>query len=540
MKQGFTAPVLMLLAGLAGCGGGGTSGGQNTNPVPDPGTGTTPPPAVSWVAGQYPAHATLKNYCANPRSGRDPFSGNLYPDKAGSALYEKMWLRSWSNHMYLWYRELPDLDPAPYSVADYFNLLRTTQRTDSGAFKDNYHFAEDTATYLKRTQGAVQSGYGFEWVLAANRPPRSMRVAYTEANSPAAQAMIGRGARLLEVDGIDFINDNTQAGVDKINAALSPAKAGESHQFTFSDVNGNRRSYTLVSADVPTMPVQNVKVLQQGNRKVGYLQFNSHIAAAQPQLISAVEQFRSAAVNELVLDMRYNGGGLLALASQLGYMLSGPNQIQSRPFETMKFNDKHPTTDPQTGRPLQPTPFYTRQIDYNAGVLTNQNLPNLNLSRIFVLTTDGTCSASEALINGLRGIDVEVILIGGQTCGKPYGFYPTDNCGTTYFTIQFSGVNAKGFGEFSDGFVPTPAPRFAADVKGCPVGDDFSRALGDSEEGMLKTALYYSQQNSCPVLALSALTESAATEQASRSDGLAIAPPAGSSPDQMIRQPIGL
>ena len=130
--------------------------------------------------------------------------------------------------------------------------------------------------------------------------------------------------------------------------------------------------------------------------------------------------------------------------------------------------------------------------------------------------------------------------IGGQTCGKPYGFYPTDNCGTTYFTIQFSGVNAKGFGEFSDGFVPTPAPRFAADVKGCPVGDDFSRALGDSEEGMLKTALYYSQQNSCPVLALSALTESAATEQASHSDGLAIAPPASSSPDQMIRQPIGL
>ena len=58
-----------------------------------------------------------------------------------------------------------------------------------------------------------------------------------------------------------------------------------------------------------------------------------------------------------------------------------------------------------------------------------------------------TCSASESIINGLRGVNVQVIQIGSTTCGKPYGFYPEDNCGTTYFSIQFKGVNAAGFGE---------------------------------------------------------------------------------------------
>ncbi len=96
-----------------------------------------------------------------------------------------------------------------------------------------------------------------------------------------------------------------------------------------------------------------------------------------------------------------------------------------------------------------------------------------------MLTTDDTCSASEAFMNGLRGIDVEVIQIGGKTCGKPYGFYPQDNCGTTYFSIQFSGINFKGFGDYADGFNPTNSPVFAADVKGCPVADDFSKVLGD-------------------------------------------------------------
>jgi hypothetical protein len=119
--------------------------------------------------------------------------------------------------------------------------------------------------------------------------------------------------------------------------------------------------------------------------------------------------------------------------------------------------------------------------------------------RVFVLTTDRSCSASEAVINGLRGIDVDVIQIGGQTCGKPYGFYPTENCGTTYFTIQFRGVNNKNFGDYADGFAPAQPVGTLGDVMpGCPVSDDFSKLLGDPTEAMLATAIAYAETGTCP------------------------------------------
>lgn len=532
--------VLCLL--LSACGGGGSDSQSTPNNGTDPGSSTTTPTTPTtpiWVAGQYAAEETLKNFCAAPRTGIDPFSNTAYPDKAGTATHEKLWLRSWSNRTYLWYKELSDLDPASYSTQAYFDLLKTTNKTDSGVAKDNFHFYQDTAKYKQQTQSALNSGYGIDWIYNSVRPPRQLTVGYTEPGSPAAVAALNRGSVLIEVDGVNFVNDSTQEGVNKINAALFPNKAGESHQFTVLDVDGNRHSYTLVSAEVLTVPVHNVKVLQSGNNKVGYLQFNTHIAAAQPQLISAIEQFRAAAVNELVVDLRYNGGGLLSLASQFAYMVSGPNQIQSRFFEKKQFNDKYPTIDPVSGGTLEPTPFYNRTINYTTGRLTNQMLPNLSLNRVFVLTTDNTCSASEVFINALRGIDVEVIQIGGKTCGKPYGFYPTDNCGTTYFTIQFTGVNAKDFGDFEAGFVPTQAPKFATDIKGCPVADDPSKPLGNAQEGMLKTALNYVNTNSCPVLVATQQAEDLAAAPRNH-DGLAIRDPRTEYPlhDISIRLPI--
>ena len=77
---------------------------------------------------------------------------------------------------------------------------------------------------------------------------------------------------------------------------------------------------------------------------------------------------------------------------------------------------------------------------------------------------------------------MEVVLIGGTTCGKPYGFYPTDNCGTTYFTIQFRGENNKGWGEYADGFIPSSSDNGEDFVTGCTVADDFTKQLGDQVE----------------------------------------------------------
>jgi C-terminal processing protease CtpA/Prc len=498
--------VMFAIIGIQGCGGGENAGAPTGGNV----VVTTPP----WTAGLYSPEADFKNFCAAPRTGIDPFTNAAYPDRAGTAMHEKLWMRSWNNRTYLWYREVADVDPQNYGVQDYFKLLKTTALTDSGVAKDNFHFYEDTASYKQKTQSGISYDYGINWTVGSTKPPRQFDVAYLDPSSPAVSAGVMRGYRLLQIDGVDFVNDNTEAGLTKLSNALSPSSIGQSHTFKFLDSAGMEKTINMTSASVTTVPVMNVQVINSGSKKVGYLQFNTHIANAQPQLISAVQQFKDSAVNELVVDLRYNGGGLLALASQFAYMVSGPNIIQNRYFEKMTFNDKYPSTDPVTGESLTPTGFYSRGIDYNAGIFTNQNLPNLNLSRIIVLTSKDTCSASEAFINGLRGVDMEIIQIGGKTCGKPYGFYPTDNCGTTYFTVQFKGVNAKGFGDYADGLVPKANPQFAADVKGCQVADDLTKALGNTEEGMLKTALYYANNNRCPVVAQSVSAQNELTEQA--------------------------
>ena len=113
---------------------------------------------------------------------------------------------------------------------------------------------------------------------------------------------------------------------------------------------------------------------------------------------------------------------------------------------------------------------------------------------MYVLTSDDTCSASESIINALRGIGVSVYQIGGTTCGKPYGFYPQDNCGTTYFSIQFRGVNALGFGDYADGFSATRAAADAqANLPGCAASEDYAHDLGDTLEEKLRGAMAYRQ-----------------------------------------------
>ena len=112
-------------------------------------------------------------------------------------------------------------------------------------------------------------------------------------------------------------------------------------------------------------------------------------------------------------------------------------------------------------------------------------------------TGSNTCSASESVINGLRGAGVEVIQVGGTTCGKPYGFYPAENCSVTYFAVQFKGVNQLGFGDYADGFIPGGTGSLANNVPGCAVADDFTKPLGDIAEGRIAAALKYRSSGSC-------------------------------------------
>jgi hypothetical protein len=226
--------------------------------------------------------------------------------------------------------------------------------------------------------------------------------------------------------------------------------------------------------------------------------FNDHLATAESELVAAFSQLQSAGVHDLVLDIRYNGGGFLDIASEVAYMIAGPGPTTGQTFELSQFNSKHPSVDPVTGSVITPTDFHSTTQGFST--TPGQALPSLNLARVFVLTTASTCSASESIINGLRGVNVQVIEVGSTTCGKPYGFYPADNCGVTYFSIQFQGINAQGFGDYPDGFTPqnTPATEGVL-LPGCSVADDFTHALGDSNEGILASALSYQSNGTCPV-----------------------------------------
>ncbi|WP_240485062.1 S41 family peptidase [Aestuariibacter salexigens] len=488
MKHFLTILSLCL---LTACGGGSSSSPREpvTNPPPPP------PPSNEWQVGVFPDADQFAAQCVSPRNGVD-INGNPWPDVAGSETDEKMWLRSWSHDTYLWYDEIDDVDPAGFaSPQAYFDVLKTTQTTASGVPKDNFHFYQPTDEYQSFSQSGAETGYGAEWAFLRASPPRDLRVSTVQPGSSAALAGVQRGDRLIDIDGVDVINGSN---VDFLNDAIFPSDAGQRYQFTFQRVDGSELVAELTSQTVVKSFVNNVQVLDTQVGRVGYLRFDGFQRPAQGPLISAFQSFVDQNVTSLVLDLRYNGGGVLAMSSQLGYMIAGPSQTAGRTFELLKFNDKYPNTDPVTGRSISPTPFYSQEIDWQRGVLTDQQLPSLGLTQVTVIVTEDSCSASEALINALRGIDVEVIQIGGRTCGKPYGFYPTDNCGTTYFTIQFQGVNDKGFGAYADGFKPVSAPQFNDELPGCVVEDDFSSALGSVEEGMLETALHRLTTGSCP------------------------------------------
>lgn len=469
---------------LVGCGSGSTS---------NPSSGI----AAAWQSGVFQPSSSFQSFCANPRSGNDA-AGRAVPDVQGTTLDENNWLRSWSNELYLWYDEIVDRDPDLFTTPEYFDLLVTNELTPSGNLKDRFHFTFPTDEWIELSQSGVSAGYGMEFSIISNSPPRKIVIAFTQANTPAGLANISRGAEILQIDGVDVVNGSTQADVDTLNGGLFPDNAGEDHTFVIQDFGSTTtRTVALTSAVINADPVQNVSVINTATGPVGYMSFHDHIATAESELINAINQLQLATITDLVLDLRYNGGGFLDIASELGFMIAGAANASGETFELLQFNDKHPDTNPVTGNPITPILFHEATRGFS--VTSGQALPSLNLNRVFVLTGPNTCSASESIMNGLRGVDVEVIQIGSTTCGKPFGFYATDNCGTTYFTIQFQGVNAKGFGDYPDGFSPeNTTVSEGVSIPGCSVADDFSKSLGDPTEARLAAALQYRETLTCP------------------------------------------
>jgi len=525
-KGGWILALSALTFVLAACGGGG-GGGSSTftggttatsSSSSSSSSGTSSASATGWAPGVFAAASTFQSLCQTPRTGNDS-QGNAFTDKQGTLLDEKNWLRSWTHQTYLWNTEVVDSDPSlsAGTAIDYFNTLKTNAVTASGKAKDYFHFTESTADYLAEQTSAATGSLGATFTVIAANVPRDVVVAFTDPNTPASAVVGGqvnliRGDKILTVNGIDLVNGGTtQAQVDTLNTALFSPVAGTTYTFTVLDPGASAsRTVSLTAQNLVPKAVNRTKIVtDSGGNKVAYILFNTfNPYSSESEIVSAMQTAQTNNVKDVVLDLRYNGGGLLAVASELGYMVAGDSRTSGHVFEKLNFNSAAGNLDPVTGQTNSPTPFYNTAVGFS--LTQGAALPALNLPRVFVLTTNETCSASEAVINGLRGVGVNVVQIGGQTCGKPYGFYPQDNCGTTYFTIQFQGVNDAGFGDYADGFIPANSTASTGvKIPGCAVADDYNHDLGDTNEALLAAALGYGAAGTCPVASISARAASA-------------------------------
>lgn len=459
-----SAVAASLLALLTACGGGG-GGGSSTAPEP------VPVPVE-------PTSTQLAQICAKENPYIADATGKT---TIGTVADEKKWIKAYMNERYLWYRDIPKLnaDDARYnvttngalngvrSVANYFYDSLTTLKTASGTAVDKFSFLIDTASW-NGFVGSTDLGYGWMVKSSSATGSRVITVSYVYPGTPAKSSGIQRGDQIISIDGALATDTSAQASA-LFAEGLSPTRAA-SHTFVLSRA-GVTLTQTLLASAVNLQQAE-YKVLPTSGGKLGYLLFNSHVPGAENILVQAMTDFKQQGITDLVVDMRYNSGGYLAIANALAYSVAGSARAQGQTFEMARFSDKRSAEN------------YAMKFS-NMG-LGNQVYPLLNLAKIYVLVTGSTCSASESFINGLRGVNVQVELIGTTTCGKPYGFYPQDNCGLTYAGMELEGVNAKGEGGFSDGMAPQ-----------CAANDDLSHPLGDPTEGMLSVALKRMQGLSC-------------------------------------------
>jgi carboxyl-terminal processing protease len=372
---------------------------------------------------------------------------------------QKAWLRNYMSDWYFWSGSSPNPDPGGYSVADYFEALRYPGDGTVPADKWSY-FGSAASHDLFYTEGRTL-GYGLFYNGLEGTLP--LKIRYVEPRSPAAAAGLVRGDEVLTVNG----RSAAELVSSQDYGAFGAAVEGEVLTLQVSH-DGVTRSVALVSAVYDLTPVSSTRVLElPSGAKAGYLALKDFITQAEAPLADAFAQFRAAGATQLILDLRYNGGGRVSTAKALASLVSGASHA-GQVFTELRFSARHAASN--TTFPL------------NAA-------PGPAFGRVVVLTGPRTCSASELVVNGLRPY-AEVVTVGAATCGKPFGFIPRPYCGYTYSAVNFESVNGRGEGRYYDGLPPT-----------CAVADDFSGSPGDAGEPLTAAALGYLATGTCPASA---------------------------------------
>jgi hypothetical protein len=380
---------------------------------------------------------------------------------------QKTWLGEYMNDWYFWYRLSPRPNPAGYAtVAEYFDALLYTG-TDVNFPADRWSNFESTASFQQFFGDGETLGYGVSvaGLEVSGSPQSPLYVRYVEPLSPAAAAGVARGDQVISLNG------RTSADIIAANdfSALTATASGQTLRLVLRRA-GQDRTVTLTSAVFALTPVQGASVVTTpGGRKMGYLLVKDMINQANTPMDTAFSQFKAQGVTEVVLDLRYNGGGLVSVGNRLASNVAG-SRGNGRSYAKLLYNDKRASANNQSFAFTNPASA-------------------VGLARVFVLMGERTCSASEQVINGLRGVGVNVVAIGDTSCGKPVGFLPQDDgCGTTYSVVNFESVNDLNEGRYFDGFLPT-----------CAVAEDFTQPTGSTGDPLMVAARTYADTGSCPV-----------------------------------------
>lgn len=364
---------------------------------------------------------------------------------------------------YLWYSEMPQTINLTQ-----FSSTRDLVRAVS-APHDRFSFTMTTEEYRDRYVNARFFGYGFSHQRIDNNSAMLIRFVYDDGS--AAENGLRRGDRVVEVEGrpvAEWFAD-IDAGRASNDDMFGPNEDGVLRNFVWLKPDGSEHRADFIKREVTTNTVLHRSVINHAGKRVGYLVFNTFIELSELELEEAFSFFRQQSIDELVLDVRYNGGGLIRVANQLLSHIAWP-KLQGRVFLEYQYNDKNAAKNSTT--------LFS---------LGREGKSFLDLPRLFVLTTEGSCSSSEIVINSLSPY-VDVVQIGETTCGKPVGQLPQefDRGRQMMFAINFQTVNSLGFGDYFDGLMPN-----------CPARETIPGDWGLASEAMLQEALHYVANGAC-------------------------------------------
>ena len=407
----------------------------------------------------------------------------------------------WSgmNEVYLWQDDVPNLSDTKFSTQDQYYTFLNGYNTPEGLFDallyqkdvvDKFSYLVDDYVSLENSfQGtSTSNGLDFQLVRLSGSNDLFGFVRYVANNSDASNKDIKRGDFFLTVNGQQLTISNY---VNLLFGANNTYTLGMA-DITNNTIALNGKTVELTKTEFTENPIQVADVIEANGIKIGYLMYNQFIANFDEQLNDVFGQFKSEGVTELVLDFRYNPGGSVNSAILLSSMVTG--QFTGNIFSKEIWNSKYQSYF-EANDPVSLLNRFVNKID------DNTPLNMLNLSKVYILTTDGSASASELVINGLDPY-IDVVQIGTTTTGKytaSITLYDSPNFGRSganpdhTYAIQplvLKSANANDVTDYYNGLIPDYTITYSTS-NGVAEGENLLNLgiLGDINEPFLEKAI---------------------------------------------------